>query len=40
MANKLPTTATEVAECIQDATKAQERLELDGLVVTMPEFQF
>ena len=32
MAKKLPTTATEVAECIQDATKALERLELDGLV--------
>ncbi|MCP5060087.1 MAG: hypothetical protein GY937_25575 [bacterium] len=32
MANKLPTTASEVAECIQDAAKAQERLELDGLV--------
>lgn len=32
MANKLPTTAAEVAEHIQDAAKAVERLELDGLV--------
>lgn len=32
MAKKLPTTATEVAECFQDAAKLHERLELDGLV--------
>jgi len=32
MTKKLPTTATEFAECTQDATKLLERLELDGLV--------